>query len=129
MPTKGDLFAYGMSLGLTNSQVISLLRKGGFEGLFDEKKYSDYMGYLKGWSVRYTQLIEKYDEKVFTPSESISKKAERVMRKVGEREWYFSPIAHNSATGEYRACIDGLHEGEELVYAGVSVKDFLSIRS
>jgi hypothetical protein len=128
--TKQELFAHGMSLGLTNEQVVSLLRKGGFDGSFDEGLYDKYIEYLDGWNSRYQELVKKYDDEPKpVPRETIAQKAERVMRRVGEREWYFPPIAYNISTGEYRACIDGLEENEELIYEGVLVKDFLSIRS
>jgi len=125
MPTRNDLFSYGMSIGLTKDQVVSLLRKGGFDGLFDEKLYDEYVNYLSGWVKRRDELVEKYIPKDFSGSESIAEKATRVLRKVGERIWYFSPIAHNKATGEYRACQDGLKDGEELIYGGVTVKEFI----
>lgn len=126
MPTRNDLFSYGMSIGLTKDQVVSLLRKGGFDGLFDEKLYDEYVNYLSGWARRRDGLVEKYMPKDSSVSESITEKATRVLRKIGERVWYFSPIAHSTITGEYRACQDGLKENEELVYGGVTVEEFIN---
>jgi len=129
MPTKEDLFSYGESLGLDGIKVVSLLRQGGFDGLYSESLHDDYVKYLGAWYKRRNELIEAYGKPYSAARETLAQKAERVMRKVGERAWYFSPISHNRVTGEYRACLDGLKENEELVYEGVSMEDFLGIRS
>ena len=57
--TKEELFALGAELGLKNGDLISLFRKYGIHGLFDNSLWDRYIGALENYKKLFCEICGK----------------------------------------------------------------------
>ena len=57
--TKEELFALGAELGLKNEDLISLFRKYGIHGLFDDSLWDRYMKALENYKKNFCEICGK----------------------------------------------------------------------
>ena len=105
---------FALSLGYTKKNAVEILRAGGIDGEFDPSDYSKYTAIL----------AEHHLESMTEPPESISEKAERVLRKVGTLHWLFKPVVLRD--GEYLV-VDEMLDTDTIVYPGITIEESIEI--